>query len=68
MKQVRLTVDTTVDGKPATIEVGKADIRKNPDTGAVEANVTITNLKVHEQLGGNKLTGTITNYEGDDLG
>jgi hypothetical protein len=65
MKQVRLTVETTVDGVAATIEVGKADIRKNPTTGAIETNITITNLKVHDQLGGNKVTGVITNYEGD---
>lgn len=63
MKQVRLTVDTAA-GK---VEVGRADIQKNAETGAVEVNMTITNLKVHDQLGGNKVTGVITNYEGDDL-
>lgn len=63
MKQVRLTVDTPA-GK---VEVGRADIQKNAETGDVEVNMTITNLKVHDQLGGNKVTGVITNYEGDDL-
>lgn len=63
MKQVRLTVDTAA-GK---VEVGRADIQKNAETGDVEVNMTITNLKVHDQLGGNKVTGVITNYEGDDL-
>lgn len=67
MKQVRLTVPIQVDGKPATLEIGRADIRKNPGSGEVEANITITNLHLHDQLGGNKITGTITNYEGDDL-
>ena len=66
MKQVRLTVPTMVDGANATIEVGKANIQKMPD-GTVRVDATITNLKVAEQLGGNKISGVITNYEGDDL-
>jgi hypothetical protein len=61
MKQVRLTVQTA----QGSIEVGKADIQKNPATGDVQINMTITNLKVADQLGGNKVTGVITNYEGD---
>jgi len=61
MKQVRLTVQTA----QGNIEVGKADIQKDVATGDVQVNMTITNLKVAAQLGGNKVTGVITNYEGD---
>lgn len=61
MKQVRLTVTTQV----GTIEVGRADIQKDAETGEVKVNLTITNLRIHDQLGGNKITGVITNYEGD---
>jgi hypothetical protein len=62
MKQVKLTV-TTPSG---TVEVGRADIEKNPD-GTVSTELTITNLRMQVLLGGNKIKGTIENYELNDL-
>jgi hypothetical protein len=61
-KNTRLTV-TTKDGE---VEVGRAEVSKDA-SGNAKVVVTITNLKIIDQLGGTKIEGVIPYYEKDDL-
>lgn len=68
MKQVKLSVHPSdlanIDGQG--IEIGKADIQKMPD-GSVRVELTFKDPGLIAQLQGNRVSGVITNYEGDDL-
>jgi hypothetical protein len=61
-KNTRLTV-TTKDGE---VEVGRAEVSRDA-SGNAKVVVTVTNLKIIDQLGGTKIEGVIPHYEKDDL-
>lgn len=66
MKQVNLKVFPPDESNSGEMSIGKADIQKTSD-GKVQAVITISNMDLILQLGGNKFVGEITNYVLNDL-